>query len=86
MIEPNNEFITSETSLAAFLIQEGFNLLIIQYEARKNDKQRATFVFQNSAKLRDCINLYNRGLASINLTLYEHTKSSLIDRIMRGLP
>ena len=86
MVELNSEFLTTDTPLSAYLIQEGFNLLIIQYELKHNGKQRATFVFENCPKLRECVSLYNRGNATINLALYEHAKSSLIDRIMRGLP
>ena len=87
MIDTNNEFLTSDTPLAAYLIQEGFTILIIQYEPKRNGKQRATFVFDSSdPKLHKCVSLYNRGEAMINLALYEHAKSSLIDRIMQGLP
>ncbi len=87
MVEPNNEFQTSDTPLAAYLIQTGFNLLIIKYEEKQNGKQRATFVFDASSdKFPEYVSLFNRGEAMINLALYEHAKSSLIDRIMRGLP
>ena len=82
----DGEYLTTETPLATYLIQEGFELLIIRYEPKRNDRQRATFAFQDSPKLREHISLYNRGEAMINLALYEHAKSSLIDRIMRGLP
>jgi len=83
----DNEYRTTETPLAAYLLQEGFDLLIIEYEQRPKGKHRATFVFDNNTpKLREYISLYNRGEATINLALYEHAKSSLIDRIMRGLP
>ncbi len=87
MVESHNsEFLTTDTPLAAYLIQEGFTLLIIQYEEKRNGKQRATFSFDDSSKLQDCVRLYNCGSATVNLALYEHAKSSLIDRIMRGLP
>ncbi len=87
MVEPNNEYLTSDTPLAAFLIQAGFTLIIIQYEPRRNGKQRATFVFDASSKaFQEHVSLYNRGVAMINLAQYEHAKSSLIDRIMQGLP
>lgn len=87
MIEPDSEYRTTETPLAAYLIQEGFNLLIIEYEPPSKGKRRATFVFENNTiKLREHVSVYNRGEAMINLALYEHAKSSLIDRIMRFLP
>ena len=75
---------TTDTPLAAYLIQSGFNLLEIQYEQKPNGKRQATFVFENSLELRSHIDTYNRGRAKVNLALYEHTKSSLLDRIMRG--
>ena len=86
MVESNGEYRTSDTSLAAYLVQDGYDLLIIEYEPRSNGKQRATFVFQETHQLRESVSLYNRGNATINLALYEHAKSSLLDRIMRGLP
>ena len=86
MVDTNSEYLTTETPLAAYLIQEGFTLLIIRYEPKTNGKQQATFAFKDTPKLREYISKYNRGEATTNLALYEHAKSSLIDRIMRGLP
>jgi len=78
---------TTDTPQAAYLIQAGFNLLKIIYETKPNSKRQATFVFDASnLKLQECVNLYNQGKAVINLALYEHTRSGLLDRIMRGLP
>ena len=85
-VESNSEFLTSDTPLAAYLIQEGFELLIIQYETKQNGKQRATYIFQTSPQLKHNVSLYNRGEATINIALYEHAKNSLLDRVMRGLP
>ena len=79
-----NKTPTTDTPLASYLIQSGFNLLKIQYEQKPNGKRQATFVFENSPKLLSHIDTYNRGKAKVNLALYEHTKSSLLDRIMRG--
>ena len=87
MVDSNNEFLTTDTPLAAYLIQMGFNLLSIKYEERYNGKKQATFAFDSSSpKFQEHVSLFNRGEAMINLALYEHAKSSLIDRIMRGLP
>ncbi len=86
-IVDNSEFRTTETPLAAYLIQEGFNLVIIEYHTLPSGKNQATFIFENDThKLKECVSLYNRGEATINIALYEHSKSRLIDRIMRGLP
>ncbi len=86
MKEPNGEYPTSDTPLAAYLVHEGFNLIIITYEPRANGKQKATYIFENSLKLQEHVSLYNRGEATINIALYEHAKNSLLDRIFRGLP
>lgn len=76
---------TTDTPQAAYLIQVGFTLLEIRYETKPNGKRQATFVFDASnPELQSSIDLYNRGEAIINLALYEHAKSSLLDRIMRG--
>ncbi len=86
MVE-EREFLTTETPLAAYLILEGFNLLHIDYDApRANGKQKATFVFKDSPELQNLVNIYSRGDATANIARFEHAKSSLIDRIMRGLP
>ena len=78
---------TTDTPQAAYLIQAGFTLLRIQYSSLPNGKRQATFIFDSSdTQLQANINLYNQGKAVINLALYEHIKSGLLDRIMRGLP
>lgn len=77
-------FTTTDTPLAAYLIQAGFILLEIEYELKPNGKRQASFIFDNSAEIQERVNLYNRGEAVINLVLYEHAKGSLLDRIMRG--
>lgn len=82
MTEPHS---TSDTPLAAYLIQIGFTLLEIRYETKPNGKRQATFIFEHSPGLQTHLDLYNCGKAIINLALYEHAKSSLLDRIMRGL-
>lgn len=79
-------YITSDTPLASYLIQAGFRLLEIQYEIKPNNKRQASFLFELSPELHASVDLFNQGTATINLALYEHTKSSLIDRIMRRLP
>jgi hypothetical protein len=83
----NGEFKTTDTPLAAFLIESGFRLLIIEYEARPNRRDIGTFVFDTSdPKIQDFIDGYNRGEAPANIVVYEHIKSTLLDRLMRGLP
>lgn len=84
-LDRDGEYLTSETPLAAYLIQEGFDLLIITYQPTRNGKPRAFYHFEDTAPLRTCVSLYNRGEATINLALYEHAKNSLLDRIHRGL-
>lgn len=81
MVEP---YPTPETSLAAYLIQSGFPLKEITYEMRSSGKRQATFLFADTPQLHESINLFEQGKAVINLVLYEHTRSSLLDKIMRG--
>jgi len=77
---------TTDTPQSAYLIQAGFTLLEIQYKSLPNGKRQATFIFSSTPELQASVNLYNQGKAVINLALYEHIKSGLLDRIMRGLP
>lgn len=81
-----HQYLTTDTPLAAYLIQSAFPLIEIQYEEKPSGKYQATFVFDNRFDpdgLQVHIALFNRGDADVNLVRYEHTKSSLLDRIMR---
>ena len=82
----NGEFPITDTPLAAYLIQQGFKLIIIRYEPRPNSRPQGIFIFNDSLELQEHIALFESGEATINLVKYEHAKSKLIDRIMRGLP
>lgn len=75
---------TDETSLAAYLIQVDFPLLEISYQFKPSGKRQATYLFDDTPELLKHITLFDTGKAVVNLVLYEHTKSGLIDRIMRG--
>ena len=79
------EFLTPDTQLAAFLVSENFPLIEIRYEPR-NGRQRGIFVFSDNTNLTEKVNQFNSGRAIINLALYEHSKASLMDRVVRGLP
>lgn len=82
-----NEYATTETPLAAFLLLEGYTLRMITYKDKPNRiSPQATFIFGKGEFFDDRIRLYNIGQADVNLAAYEHTKSSLINRIKRGLP
>ena len=78
-------YLTTDTPLAAYLIQAGHSLLEIIYEQKPNGRQQATFAFFTTTKLQSHVDLFNSGSAIINLALYEHAKNSLLDRIMRGM-
>jgi hypothetical protein len=82
----NHEYKTTTTALAAYLFHKGFKLLIIEYTDKPNGKQQATFVFETSTQLQEHVREYELGTATINVTLYEHAKTTLITRIKRGLP
>ena len=78
-----HEYRTSKTSLAAYLVQEGFEILITEYD----EKGKGTFVFDNtSEELAKCVRLFNRGEANENIIIYEHARISIIDLVKRGLP
>jgi hypothetical protein len=82
-MDTNQEYRTSETSLAAYLVSEGFLIQIIEYD----DKGRGTYVFDNSdPKLKELVALYHRGKAIGDIALYEHARNTLINRVKRGLP
>ena len=83
MKEKNHEYRTSETPLAAFLVSEGFQLLIIEYDNR----DRGTYVFDDiDPKLAELVSLYRQCKAMGNIAIYEHARNSLVDRVKRGLP
>lgn len=83
MSNSDHEYRTSETSLAAYLVSEGFSILIIEYD----DKERGTYVFDSTdPKLKELVLLYHSGKATGNIAIYEHTRNSLIVRVKRGLP
>ena len=84
--QPLEIYQTTDTPEASYLIQAGFPLIRIEYETGKNSKPKGIYLFQDTAKLRECVRVYNQGDAVINIARYEHVKSSLLDRIMRGLP
>lgn len=79
-------FITTETPLAAFLIQSGFQLLEIQYETRHSGRRQGIFVFKNDPSLQEKNELFKSGRATINIVQYENAKNNLIDRLKAGLP
>lgn len=85
-MEESQTYFTTDTPQAAYLIHQGYRLLEIRYETRPNGKRQATFVFEASGGLSEDVKLYAAGKAIINLALYEHTRSNLLDRIFRGLP
>jgi hypothetical protein len=83
----NGNYSTTETSLATYLIQEGFVLSEIQYETKTNGKKRAIFIFEHSPHIvKQAEDIYYRGDATINLLKYEHIRSNLLDRVKRELP
>lgn len=83
----NNKFSTPITNLAIYLIQEGFELLRIEYQPLDNGKNKAYFVFNHSPQLiKQSEETYFQKKATINIAEYENTRKNLLDRIKRGLP
>jgi len=87
-VETNNhEFPTNDTSLAAYLVSEGFTLLIIEYSPSKRGRQQGTFIFDKTdPKLMEFVSNYRRAEAPGDIVRYEHARNDLIDRVKRGLP
>lgn len=85
----NGEFSTDDTKLAAYLIQDGFSLLRIEYVKKQYGKITGVFLFDiatDDPLLIAAKNKYDFGEAYPNLDRYERVKDTLIDRIKRGLP
>lgn len=83
----NHEFPTNDTSLAAYLVSEGFTLLIIQYSPSKRGKQQGTYIFDKTdPRLMEWVSNFRRGEAPGDVIRYEHARYGLIDRVKRGLP
>ncbi len=84
----NHEIPISNTSLAAYLKSEGFELLIIEYRpTRFKGRQQGTFIFKaNNPKIHEYISAFNRCDATGNIVQYQMAREDLVDRVMRGLP
>ncbi|KKL78028.1 hypothetical protein LCGC14_2028940 [marine sediment metagenome] len=82
----NHKYLTNDTSLAAYLVSEGFEVLVIQYDEPKRGRATGTYVFNNDPQLQSVIHNYNRSNAPGDIVRYEHAKRKLLDRVMRGLP
>ena len=84
MTSKSSLYPTTETPLAAYLIQVGFPLTEITYQIKANGKRQATFLFNDTADLQNHITLFETGKAVINVALYDKTKTALLDLIMGG--
>jgi hypothetical protein len=83
MASPQTEYRTTDTSLASYLITEGFTLLDIRY---LNGDFRGTFCYEDSLAIRAKEKIYITGDVKLNLPTYERVRSGLLDRVKRGLP
>ncbi len=86
MTTAENNFLTTDTALASYLITEGFSLLNIQYDNMGNGKPRGTYVFEDSPKLKAAEKVYLTNDVKINLATYERVRSGLLERVKRALP
>lgn len=83
----NHEIPISNTSLAAYLKSEGFELLIIKYTSLSRGKQQGTFIFSDSnLKIHEYISAFNRCEATGDIVQYQMAREDLVDRVKRGLP
>jgi len=81
----NHEFLTNNTSLAAYLISEGYDLLIIRYEETPRGKIIGTFAFGEDPQMQSVIKNFNLMNAPGDIVRYEHARRNLVERVLRGL-
>lgn len=78
-----HEYATRDTSLAAYLITQGFEHLAIRYD----DSGIGTHIFEdNDPKLQDDVRLYRKCEAIVNIAVYENIRHKLLDRVKHQLP
>jgi CBS domain containing-hemolysin-like protein len=69
--DTDNNFSTKNTSLAAYLYMEGFELLDVHLETGQTGYRTiATFIFESNNKLPDCVHKFQIAKAEGNLVLY----------------
>ena len=70
----NGQFSTKNTSLAAYLYMEGFELLDVQISGSNyndyNARTVATFIFESNNLLPECVKKFQIAKAEGNLVLY----------------
>jgi len=75
MISETDSLRTSETSLAAYLISEGFD-----YEIEFNGS-KAFFIFSKNPKINKFISAYDTARAKGNIVLFFNAYQTLLRRI-----
>ena len=65
MEDVNGQFSTKDTSLAAYLYTEGFELLDVNI-----DGFPSVFIFENNGRLLQCVHDFQIGKAITNASLY----------------
>lgn len=67
----DGQYSTKNTSLAAYLLIEGFNLLDVHIETIENNYRTvATFIFENNNSLLEHVHKFQIAKAEGNLVLY----------------
>lgn len=82
----NNGFLTNDTSMAAYLVSEGYEISEIRYDKPQKGKSIGTYVFTANPQLMEVVRNYQMSNAPGDIVRYEHAKRKLLDRVMRGLP
>lgn len=77
----SKQYLTSNTSLAAFLVSCEFTLLHIQY-----DGNSGTFVFEAQDEIEASVLSFTRCEAMGNIVRYQMARDELVDRVKRRLP
>jgi len=73
---------TPDTTTAAYLVFSGHPLFSITYEILPSGKRQGTFHFNETPTLTQSLAFFTSGQATVNLVLYEHTRNTLLDRVL----
>lgn len=80
MNDNSDTYQTTDTSLAAYLVYSGIDLLRIDYDKAR----RGTFVFPTNDVIDGLVRDFSKGTAEGNIVLFDHTRAKIIDRVKRG--
>ena len=84
-MQNDNEYRTSDTSLAAYLLTEGFTEPSLEQLPNEHGGTRGVFIFTNdTTALQECIRKYQTGQASVEPATYLRNYRHLVRRAREG--